>query len=192
MSEENAETAQTGIALDPLPGGANQHRTLDERLRVRFPAFFLALNDAVFRLSPNSRLRRAALARAMVRAYAAANRRDFELIFTNNDPDAYEYRPSADLLPPDFDTVYEGRQGYLEFWQRWLDAFPDIRWDPEEVIDLGEKALVTTRQSGHGSGSGLAVSEQVFQLFTFRRGLVIRQEDFLNRSKALEAAGLSE
>ena len=193
MSEENVETVRGNrIALGALPGQAGQRRTLDERLRVRFPAFFRPFNDAVLRLPPRSRLRQAALARAMIRAYAAANRRDFELILTGNDPRAYEYRPSADLLPPDFDTVYHGHQGYLDFWQRWLDAFPDIRWDPEETIDLGEKALVTTRQSGHGSGSGLAVSEQVFQLFTFRRGLVIRQEDFLDRSKALEAAGLSE
>ena len=193
MSEANVEIARGArIALGPLPGGAGQRRTLDERLRVRFPTFFRAFNDAVLRLPPRSRLRRAALARAIIRAYAAANRRDFELIFTSNDPGAYEYCPSADLLPPDFDTVYQGHQGYLDFWQRWLDAFPDIRWDPEEIIDLGQKALVTTRQSGHGSGSGLAVSERVFQLFTFRRGLVIRQEDFLDRSQALEAAGLSE
>jgi hypothetical protein len=33
------------------------------------------------------------------------------------------------------------------------------------------------------------VSEPVFQLFTTRRGLVVRQEDFLDRAKALEAAG---
>jgi hypothetical protein len=34
----------------------------------------------------------------------------------------------------------------------------------------------------------VGVSEPVFQLFTLRRGLVIRQEDFLNRAEALEAA----
>jgi hypothetical protein len=61
-------------------------------------------------------------------------------------------------------------------------------WDPEEVIDFGEKFLVTAQQSGHGSGSGVAVSEPIFQLFTLRRGLVIRQEDFRERSDALEAA----
>jgi hypothetical protein len=38
----------------------------------------------------------------------------------------------------------------------------------------------------------VAVSERVFQLFELRRGLVVRQEDFLERSKALEAAGLRE
>ena len=43
-----------------------------------------------------------------------------------------------------------------------------------------------TQQRGHGSGSGVAVSERAFQVFTLRAGLVIRQEDF-NRLKALEA-----
>jgi hypothetical protein len=57
---------------------------------------------------------------------------------------------------------------------------------------MGERALVTTQQRGHGSGSGVAVSHPVFQLFRFRRGLVVRQEDFLHRSQALEAAGLRE
>ena len=59
------------------------------------------------------------------------------------------------------------------------------------MIDFGVRTLVTTRQSGHGSGSGVAVSQRVFQVFTYRDGLVIRQEDFADRSKALEAAGLS-
>lgn len=193
MSEETVGTVRGArIGLGPPLGEASQRRTLDERLRVRFPALFRPYSEAILRLPPRSRLRQAALARAIVRAYAAANRRDFELIFTGNDRHAYEYRPSADLLPPDFDTVYHGQQGYLDFWRRWLDAFPDIRWDPEEIIDLGEKILVRTSQSGRGSVSGLALSEPVFQLFTFRRGLVIRQADFLDRSKALEAAGRPE
>jgi ketosteroid isomerase-like protein len=104
------------------------------------------------------------------------------------DPES-EYRPSADLMPPDLDSVFHGHDGYRRLWRYWLDAFGDIRWEPEEILDLGNKVLVTTQQGGHGSGSGVAVSEPVFQLFTFRRGLVIRQEDFLDRSRAFEAAG---
>ncbi len=163
---------------------------MDERLRVRFPAFFRRVGSALFRLPPRSRIRQALMGHTMARTYAAANRRDFELILTFNDPDIYEYRPSVDLLPPDMATVFHGHAGYREFWGLWLDAFEDIRWDPEEILDLGHKALVTTRQSGHGSGSGVAVSEPVFQLFTFRDGLVVRQEDYLDRSLALEAAAL--
>ncbi len=190
MAPQNAMVAPgVRTQLQPLGEKASMRRTLDERLRVRFPAAFRSLNAAFFRLPPRSRLRQLALARAMTRAYAAANRRDFELILTSYDPQEYEYHPSVDLLPPDFETVYRGHQGYLEFWRRWLDAFEDIRWDPEEILDLGETALVTTRQSGHGSGSGVGVSVPVHQLFTLSRGMVIRQQDFLDRSKALEAAG---
>ncbi len=172
------------------PRQPSSRRTADERLRLLAPALSRRFSEAVLRLPPRSRLRQRLLARAMVRAYAAANRRDFELILTGNDPVDYEYHPSADLLPPDFDSVYRGHQGYLDFWRRWLDAFEDIRWDPEEILDFGDKALVTTRQSGHGSGSGVAVSLPVYQLFTFRRGMVIRQEDFVDRSAALEAVGI--
>lgn len=124
----------------------------------------------------------------MARAYEAANRRDFELILTFNDPHDYEYRPSRAFLPPDMDTVYHGAGGYRRFWRLWLDAFEDIRWDLEEILDLGGRVLVKARQSGRGSGSGVAVSESVFQLFTFRRGLVLRQDDFVDREEALRAA----
>jgi hypothetical protein len=95
-------------------------------------------------------------------------------------------------MPPDAESVFHGCDGYLQLWRYWLDAFGDIRWDPEEVLDFGDRFLVTTEQKGHGSGSGVAVSEPVFQLFKLRRGLVIRQEDFLDRSNALEAASLPD
>ncbi len=95
-------------------------------------------------------------------------------------------------MPPDLEPVFQGHDGYLRLWRYWLDAFEDIRWDPEEMLDFGLQLLVTTNQRGRGSGSGVSVSEPVFQLFTLRRGLVIRQDDFLDRSKALAALGLSE
>jgi ketosteroid isomerase-like protein len=193
MSDERRQTIR-GVAIAPRPVGerTGQRRTLDERLRVRFPGLFHRLGAITLRLPPRSRIRQALMARLIARAYAAANRRDFELVLTFNDPGAYEYRPSADLLPPDMAAAYHGHAGYREFWRYWLEAFEDIRWDPEQILDFGSSALVTTRQSGHGSGSGVAVSEPVFQLFTFRRGLVVRQEDFLDRSQALAAAGRRE
>jgi ketosteroid isomerase-like protein len=192
MSQENVETVRgTRIALPPLSERASQRRTLDERLRVRFPTLSRLLADAVMRLPPRSRLRRLILARSVARVYAAANRRDLDLVLVGWDPGS-EYHPSGDLMPPDLEAVFYGHDGYLRLWRYWLDAFGDIRWDPEEILDLGDKLLVTTQQRGHGSGSGVAVSEPVFQLFTFRRGLVVRQEDFLDRSEALEAAGRRE
>jgi hypothetical protein len=36
------------------------------------------------------------------------------------------------------------------------------------------------------------LNQKLFQLFTYRRGLIVRQDDFSDRAQALEAAGLSE
>jgi hypothetical protein len=173
--------------LRPLSASPGRRRAVDEHLLLRFPSIYRVFANAFMRLSPGSRLRRLLLTRRVRQAYAAQGRRDFEAVLAGWDP-ACQYRPSNDLLPPDLEAVFHGHDGMLELWRYWRDAFQDIRWDPEEVIDFGEKFLVTAQQSGHGSGSGVAVREPIFQLFTLRRGLVIRQEDFRERSDALEAA----
>jgi hypothetical protein len=55
-----------------------------------------------------------------------------------------------------------------------LDAFEDIRLEPEELLDFGDRLLVTTWMSGHGAGSGIAFRERFFQLYELRDGLVVR------------------
>ncbi|HEX8855898.1 MAG TPA: nuclear transport factor 2 family protein [Thermoleophilaceae bacterium] len=127
------------------------------------------------------------LSRAVRLGYAAANRGDFDVVLVGLDP-AFEYLPAEGLRPPDLETVFRGHEGYVQLWRYWLDAFGDIHWDPEELFDFGDQMLVTTHQRGHGLGSGVAVSEPVFQLYQLRGGLIVRHEDFLDRSKALDAA----
>jgi ketosteroid isomerase-like protein len=131
------------------------------------------------------------LVRLVRQGYAAANRRDFDLLLTNLDP-GIEYRPGQIGLATDLDAVYHGHHGYREFWRVLLEAFEDVRLDPQELLDLGNPWLVTVDLNGHGAGSGVPFSQQLFQLFTLRRGLIVRQDDFLDRDEALEAAGLSE
>jgi len=83
MAQEKVKIVPgASIALPPLSETASSRRTLDEHLLVRFPALFRLLSAAFMRLPPRSRLRRVLLARRMTRAYAAYNRRDFDLILT--------------------------------------------------------------------------------------------------------------
>jgi ketosteroid isomerase-like protein len=165
---------------------ASQRRSLDERLAVRLPRLYRVVARAITRLAPESQLRRLLLVRRVQRAYAAVNRRDFDLVLVGWDQGS-EYRPSRDLMPPDIKSAFHGHDGMRELWRYWLEAFPDLAWEPEEIIDFGDALLVSTEQRGTGSGSGVAVSKPVFQVFTLRDGLVLRQEDFLDRSDALEA-----
>jgi ketosteroid isomerase-like protein len=192
MSQERSEIRETRSALPPLNQKTSQRRTLDEHVYVRFPAVAHLLANALFRLPQRSRFRRRIIAHRLRRAYAAANRRDFDVVLVGWDLPSSEYRPSADLIAPDQDHVFYGRDGYLRMWRTWLDAFEDLRFEPEELLDLGDMLLVTAQIEGHGSGSGVAVGQRVFQLFSLRQGLVRKQEDFVDHVQALEAAGLRE
>jgi ketosteroid isomerase-like protein len=178
----------TPIVLRRLSEQEAGRRTPEERLVVRFPRFFQRLNDlAVRRLPRGSTLRRRLIARGISRAYAAANRRDFQLLLTGIDPN-HEYRPSREIMPPDLGGPTHGHAGYLTMWNHWLDAFEDIRYEPDEVLDFGDRFLVTVRQVGHGSGSGVGLTRPVFQLLTIRGGRTVLQEDFVDWDEAIAAA----
>ena len=168
-----------------------RRRSLDERLLVRFPALFRVVGDLWMRRPPGAPLRRLLLTRLMQRGYAAGYRRDFEVLSAGLDPEI-EYRGPPQLLAPDLDAVMYGRDGYIQVWRHWLDAFEDIRFEPEELLDFGDRVLLTAQLKGRGSGSGVAVSQPMFQLVKFRDGLVAWQEDFNDRDKALEAAAQRE
>jgi ketosteroid isomerase-like protein len=192
MSQENVEIVRgVRIALSPLSERASQRRTLDERLYVRFPALYRRFAERVTQLPLGSRVRRLVLTRVIRRFTAAINRRDFEVVFLGLDP-GIEYRPSADLMPPDFEAVSHGHGGYREGLRQLIDSFEDLRAEPKEVFDFGDRLVAITQFGGHGSGSGVPVNLTTFALVKLRRGLVVWQKDFSDRSKALEAAAQRE
>jgi SnoaL-like domain len=162
-SQDNVEMLRAPRIVLPPITSARRRRNLDYLVCVRFPVVLRLLTTQVMALSRRSRLRRFMLARRVLQTYAAVNRRDFDVILAGFDP-AIEYRPSSDLMAPDLEPVSHGHDGFRKLWRYWMDAFEDLRWDPEEILDFGDRVLVTTQQTGHGSGSGVAVSEPVFQL----------------------------
>ena len=190
MASESGGARGTRVAVPRLSERAAGARSIDERVYVRAPAVYRAGVRLFAGLPRRSRIRRALLRRTIVRAYAAGNRHDFDLLLLSHHPE-HEYRPSRDLMPPDMDPVLRGHDGYMEVWRYWLGAFDDIRWEPEEILDFGDRFLVVTQQSGTGSGSGLKLSEEVFQVFELRDGLVVRQDDFRDRDAAVAAATTS-
>lgn len=138
-------------------------------------------------------MRRAFLSRWTRQACEAANRRDFEFLFLPLDPE-FEYRIDdlGGLVPPDMYGVHRGHEAFLRVWEAAIEAMEDFTFEVEEVVDFDDRLLTVGRQTGHGASSGISVSAPLFQVLTLRQGLVIRQVDFTDRSKALEAAGLAE
>jgi ketosteroid isomerase-like protein len=172
-----------------------QHRTLDERILVRFPALARRVLYLLSRLPKESRLRRSLLGRLVAQGMCAANRRDFDLLLMGLDPDI-DYRAVSagpgGWVAPDLVGHHYGHAGYREVWRAMLDGFEDLTLEPVELLDLGHRVISVTRMRGHGSGSGVPIDQVLFQVFTFRRGLVVKQEDFADRGEALEAVGLRE
>jgi ketosteroid isomerase-like protein len=193
MSRESLQRAEripiTQVSM------TRQHRTLDERIFVRFPALARRFFYLWSRLPKESRLRRWFLVRLAGQAACAANRRDFDVLLTGFDPEI-DYRgvPAAvgGGVPPDLVGHHYGHAGYRHVWRALLDGFEDLTLEPAELLDLGDRLISVTRLSGHGSGSGVPFNQLLFQVFTFRRGLVVKQEDFVDRGEALEAVGLAE
>jgi len=73
-----------------------------------------------------------------------------------------------------------------------LDAFEEWSIEHERSFDLGERILVFVRFRVKGKGSGVKVDAPLAYLLTLRDGKVIEWGLFGDRSKALEAVGLSE
>ena len=157
---------------------------------VRFPGAWRALAALVQRLlRPSSRLRRALLRRNVVSGWAAASRRDFELMLVLYATDV------VTELDPDLEVVglagpFRGHEGRLEWerafqeeWQRW-EALPTT------VLDLGDRQVVLGKLRLAGKVSGLELEREVAQVLTPRDGLVAHERIFMAWDKGLRAAGL--
>jgi ketosteroid isomerase-like protein len=75
-----------------------------------------------------------------------------------------------------------------EMWEGGQQA-----WQPEELIDVGDKVLAFVRVSGRGKASGAPVESRTWSLWTLRDGMAVKLEYFGDdRASALEAVGLSD
>ena len=187
MSQENVAVVRQPVALKGRP-----RRGLDERIYLRFPSVAKFVMRAVWRLPPRFRPRRALLLRAVQNNFDAINRGDFEASFP------LFYHPDTELITPPrlvglgFDPVYRSREARIEFQRRWTAEWGEMRFEPEEVLDLDDRVLFVGRVTGSGLSSGAGFENDWANLLTISAGQVIREQPFFDRQEALEAAGLSE
>ena len=91
--------------------------------------------------------------------------------------------------------VYRGYDEVRSFFKEdWFQAFPFEEWEIEvdQLIDSGDQVIAMSRQRGRGKTSGAAAELELAQIITLRDGEILRIENYLDRTEALEAAGLRE
>jgi ketosteroid isomerase-like protein len=187
MSQENVESS---ASRQRLRCREQPRRSLDERIATRFPAIATSLTARVSRLSPSSKLRKRVLARAVCRGFAALRRGDFETALGNfYDPDV-EWHGAAGGL--DEGRVLRGRAELVEAFRDYYDTWERLELRPEEIIDTGDELIVFVHEVARGRESGIVMETDTAAISTLHEGRIVQVRNYLHRSEALEAAGLSE
>jgi ketosteroid isomerase-like protein len=96
-------------------------------------------------------------------------------------------------LPAEFPGGGAGRghDHWIKVQAQFEEAFQDISYEPQEFLDSGDQVFAAVRYRGHARHTGISVDMPVYWVYTFRRAKIVRVEAFLDRGKAIEAAGLS-
>ena len=119
------------------------------------------------------------------RLLEACNRRDWDAMLETGDPEI----EIVTLMS----GTYRGHAGWRQVVEQMAEEVSGFQFVPEDLIDVGQDRVVAvTRWVGTGRTSGIALSQTIGLVYTFRDGLVVRQESFRNRAEALKAVGLKE
>jgi ketosteroid isomerase-like protein len=121
----------------------------------------------------------------VLRVYEAFRRRDTDAVLAAYDPDVEWNMEGYPTWPGK--QSYRGVTGIQEFFRDWLHDFEDYTADALDLLDLGDRVLMTIHDRATGKGSGARIERYHAQVWTFRDGLVVRIEDFDSREAALAA-----
>ena len=117
---------------------------------------------------------------------AAYNGRDFEAATRFFDPEIEWILPAHQRS-----DSCRGTEEVKRFWQGLDETFEELRLDPQEFVDAGDRVAVRLRFYGRGKGSGLELETEMYhQVTTFRNGTMVRIEYVTDWAQALEAAGI--
>jgi SnoaL-like domain len=183
MSEPNVE-----VVRQPFAVKARSRRGVEERVYMRFPSVVAFATRALWRLSPRSRPRRALLLRVAQTGFDALKSWRFRVELHALPPTRRVHNPPS-FVALGFDPVYRGREGRSEFQRGWTAEWGEMRFEPEEMLDLGDRVLFVGRVKGSGISSGAGFESDWAVLLTISAGRVIREQPFFDRREALEAAG---
>ncbi|HEY8001210.1 MAG: nuclear transport factor 2 family protein [Vicinamibacteria bacterium] len=108
------------------------------------------------------------------------------------------FRAGGELFDPEIviEPMSDGRESYRGIeaankqWREFFAQWSEFRIEAQDLVEIGDTVLVTERQYGKGSSSGIETEMTFFAAWTFRDGLVVRLRWDSDREQALEAAGL--
>ncbi len=115
----------------------------------------------------------------------AMARDDLDEVLRRCDPDVI-YKPAQEA------ATY-GQQDLRRALERWGSDIERLELVTEELLDAGDRVVLTILLRGRGRISGAEIAAtRFYEVFKLRDGAILRWEEFTDRAPALQAAGLSE
>jgi ketosteroid isomerase-like protein len=117
--------------------------------------------------------------------------------------DVGDLRPLADEWDPDMVVTtqggvlagsgeWQGSAGMLGMVASQMEAFQQMRLEPLEFIEVGDKVVVPIRFGGRARHTGIELEFPAVNVFTFRDGRVVRMETYDSKAEALGAVEATE
>jgi len=89
-------------------------------------------------------------------------------------------------------ATYHGWSGVQKLFEVMIEAFDDVQFEVEKVIDRGDNVIVGLRQLARGRNSGIRVAGETAHLWTLRNGRPIALTIFGTCDEALDALRRAE
>jgi ketosteroid isomerase-like protein len=122
-------------------------------------------------------------------ALLAMERGDVDAVVAQAHPDIEFVNPPYAIEP----GTRHGVEGFKTGLGNMLEAFEELRFDSQRVIDLGDRVVAVGRWTGRGRGSSYKFDPQPYAfLVTLHEGQIIRYEWFALPEEAFAAAGISD
>jgi ketosteroid isomerase-like protein len=100
-----------------------------------------------------------------------------------------EYRVARE--DPD-STIHRGIDALRRHYASWMEAYPDLKVEPQEARSNGDMVFLWVRFSGHGGASGAPMETELAHVLTMREGRIAVLAEFTDREEALREAGLAK
>jgi uncharacterized protein len=122
------------------------------------------------------------------RSFDAIRRKDLDTLLDLADPEVV-------FVNPDYAVetgTRVGHEGIRIVFDAMFDAFEELRFEPTELIDLGDRVVAIGRMVAKAKGSGVGVNQSFGQTLGVREGKLTRVEWFNDADQAMAAAGVAE
>ena len=117
--------------------------------------------------------------------FEAFNTGGVEGILSFIHPDFVATTPPELASEPD---TYEGHEGVRRWFDSFYEVMDEIRWEPHEFHEAGEKVIAEFTLHARGRSTGLEFGQHAFQVWTLQDGKAIGIDLYPTLEEAQAAA----